>query len=243
VKFSSFRRRKICPVFKKLLGNGAQWGIKFSYKEQPKPEGLAQALILAEDFLSGSPSCLILGDNIFYGHGLPELLHSGMSIKNGALIYGYNVTDPERYGVVEFDKSFKVLDIEEKPKQPKSNFAVPGIYFYDSRAPALARSLKPSHRGELEITDLNRLYLKEGSLKVQLMGRGLAWLDTGTHDSLLEAAQYISVLEKRQGLKVGCVEEIAYREKFINREQLLALAEQLSKNEYGRYLKKIAIES
>lgn len=231
------------PLFKRLLGDGSQWGLRLSFAEQPSPDGLAQALIIAESFLNGSPSCLVLGDNIFYGHGLPELLKKASSLSSGAQIFGYPVTDPQRYGVVEFDKNNKVLSIEEKPKQPKSHFAVPGLYFYDARAPKLAKSLKPSPRGELEITDLNLLYLKEGSLKVDFMGRGYAWLDTGTHESLLEAAQFISVLQKRQGLKVGCVEEIAYRNGFIPKAQLLELATALNKNDYGQYLERIAKEN
>ena len=228
------------PLFKKLLGDGSQWGIKLQYCEQPKPEGLAQALILAEDSLAGEASCLILGDNLFYGHGLPEVLNAGAGIKDGAMVFAYYVSDPERYGVVHFDEKGRALGLEEKPKAPKSNYAVPGIYFYDARAPKIARSLKPSARGELEITDLNRVYLNEGKLQVQVMGRGFAWLDTGTHDSLLEASQFISVIEKRQGLKVGCVEEIAFRKNLISKEQLQKLAEPLSKNEYGKYLLKIA---
>jgi glucose-1-phosphate thymidylyltransferase len=231
------------PNFEKLLGNGNQWGLKISYKEQPRPEGLAQALILGEEFLAGDSCCLILGDNIFYGHGLPELLAPGTHLSKGALVFGYYVTDPERYGVVEFDSNKKAIGLEEKPKSPKSNYAVPGIYFYDGRAPSIAKKLKPSPRGELEITDLNRAYLQEGSLRVEIMGRGLAWLDTGTHDSLMEASLFISVLEKRQGLKVGCVEEIAYRGGFISKSQLLGLAAELKSNEYGRYLTKVAYES
>jgi len=228
------------PLFRKLLGDGSQWGIKFQYCEQPKPEGLAQALILAEDFLAGQPSCLILGDNLFYGHGLPDVLKAGAQIKDGAMVFAYYVNDPERYGVVHFDEKGRALGLEEKPKAPKSNYAVPGIYFYDARAPQIAKALKPSARGELEITDLNRVYLNEQKLRVQVMGRGFAWLDTGTHDSLLEASQFISVIEKRQGLKVGCVEEIAFRNGLISKEQLQKLAEPLSKNEYGKYLLKIA---
>jgi glucose-1-phosphate thymidylyltransferase len=231
------------PNFKKLLGDGSQWGLKLSYIEQPRPEGLAQALILGESFLAGESGCLILGDNIFYGHGLPEMLQRGSKMAQGAMIFGYYVTDPERYGVVEFDRDMKAVGLEEKPRQPKSNYAVPGIYFYDSRASTFAKSLKPSARGELEITDLNRCYLNEGTLRVDVMGRGLAWLDTGTHDSLIEASQFISVIEKRQGLKVGCVEEIAYRNRFIDRAKLLELAEPLAKNEYGQYLVKVAHEA
>jgi glucose-1-phosphate thymidylyltransferase len=231
------------PLFERLFGDGSQWGLKFSYQKQDKPEGLAQALILAEDFLQGSSSCLVLGDNIFHGHGLPELLKKASeSTKHGATIFAYTVQDPERYGVVDFDKNGRALSLEEKPENPKSKFAIPGIYFYDSRAPAFAKQLKPSPRGELEITDLNRVYLNEGTLSVNLMGRGFAWLDTGTHDSLLEASQFISVIEKRQGLKVGCVEEIAFRNGFIGRGQLEKLAKPLEKNEYGKYLLRIAQE-
>jgi glucose-1-phosphate thymidylyltransferase len=230
------------PNFEKLLGTGSQWGMKFQYKVQPHPGGLAQAFILGEDFLKGSPSCLVLGDNIFYGHGFSESVKKGIDVQNGALVFGYYVTDPERYGVVEFDKNGKVLNLEEKPKNPKSNYAVPGLYFYDGTASDKAKKLKPSPRGEIEITDLNKEYLKEGSLKVELLGRGMAWLDTGTHDSLLEASNFISVIEKRQGLKVGCPEEIAFRQGFISKNQLLELAERLSNNGYGKYLIKIASE-
>jgi glucose-1-phosphate thymidylyltransferase len=241
------------PLFAKLLGDGSQWGMKFTYIEQASPDGLAQAFILAEDFLAGQPSCLVLGDNIFYGAGLQRdfkkcaqtideaCKRDGANAKC-ATIFGYYVQDARRYGVVEFDENNKVLSIEEKPAQPKSNYAVPGIYFYDGRAPAFAKSLKPSARGELEITDLNLCYLREGSLNVQLMGRGVAWLDTGTHDSLIEASEFIAVIEKRQSLKVGCVEEIAFNEGFITREQLRKLGEELSKNEYGQYLLRLARE-
>ncbi len=230
------------PKFSKLLGDGSQWGIKLKFQEQARPEGLAQALILAEDFLSGDSSCLILGDNIFYGHGLTEKLTAATHLKNGALIFGYPVQDPHRYGVVDFDPSGKVLDLIEKPTHPPSSFAVPGIYFYDPTASKKAKVLKPSPRGELEITDLNKVYLKEGSLRVDLLGRGIAWLDTGTEESLLEASNFISVIEKRQGLKVGCPEEIAFRLGFINKDQLLKLASNYSKNNYGKYLNRIAQE-
>lgn len=228
------------PLFERLLGDGSDLGLSLKYQEQAAPEGLAQALILAEKFLAGSPSCLVLGDNVFHGHGLPEMLVRGAQLKQGAQIFGYYVTDPHRYGIVEFDASMRAVGIEEKPAQAKSNYAVPGIYFYDARAPSFARSLKPSPRGELEITDLNLCYLREKTLKVEVMGRGLAWLDTGTPDSLLEAAQYISVLEKRQGLKVACLEEIAYRQKFIDKAQLKKLAAAYKANNYGKYLSKIA---
>jgi glucose-1-phosphate thymidylyltransferase len=231
------------PLFRKLLGDGAQWGLRFEYIEQPSPDGLAQALILAETFLEGEPSCLILGDNIFYGSDLNrDFKKWAQELRRGATVFGYPVRDPHRYGVVEFDQNFKALSIEEKPRDPRSNYAVPGIYFYDSRAPALARTLKPSPRGELEITDLNMLYLREGTLNVQLMGRGVAWLDTGTHESLSEASDFISVIEKRQGLKVGCVEEIAYSEGFISRQQLEILGKEMAKNEYGQYLLRISQE-
>ncbi|MBS1985490.1 MAG: glucose-1-phosphate thymidylyltransferase RfbA [Bdellovibrionales bacterium] len=234
---------KDVPLFQSLLGDGSDWGLKLSYKVQPSPDGLAQALILGEEFLAGDSCCLILGDNLFYGHGFPDHLARGVSLKKGALVFGYYVTDPDRYGVVEFDAQGVAKGIEEKPKAPKSNYAVPGIYFYDGRAPAFAKALKPSPRGELEITDLNLCYLREGSLRVEKLGRGLAWLDTGTPDSLLEAAQFISVIEKRQGLKVCCPEEIAYRSGFISRDQLLTLAEQRKKSEYGKYLLKVATEA
>lgn len=230
------------PHFEKLLGDGTKLGLKLSYQEQARPEGLAQALILAENFLKGAPSCLVLGDNLFHGHGLPEILQKGAALEKGAYIFGYPVTDPQRYGIVEFDKNFHVVGLEEKPTKPKSNYAIPGIYFYDGRASAFAKSLKPSPRGELEITDLNLCYLKENTLKVELMGRGLAWLDTGTPESLLEASQFIGVIEKRQGLKVGCPEEIAYRQEFISRAQLVALAEEYKNGEYGKYLRRIASE-
>lgn len=231
------------PHFKNLLGDGQQWGMRFVYAEQAKPEGLAQALIIAEDFLEGQNSCLVLGDNIFHGHGLSEILAESAQLKKGAKIFGYYVNDPERYGVVHFDANKKALSIEEKPAKPKSHYAVPGLYFYDSRAPAFARALKPSPRGEIEITDLNLCYLREGSLSVEIMGRGFAWLDTGTHDSLLDAGQFIAALEKRQGLKVGCVEEIAFHKGFIDRKQLINLGSELSKNGYGKYLLQIAEES
>ncbi len=234
------------PRFKDLLGTGEQLGMNFTYIVQPSPDGLAQAYILAEDFLNGSPSCLVLGDNIFYGSGLhgdfKKCAQKIATENHGAAVYGYYVQDPERYGVVEFDDARKVVSIEEKPSKPKSNYAVPGIYFYDSRASAFAKALKPSPRGELEITDLNMCYLREGTLSVQLMGRGVAWLDTGTHESLIEAGEFISVIEKRQGLKVGCIEEIAYNEGFIGKEQLSKLGEEMKKNSYGQYLLKLAAE-
>ncbi|HMV77661.1 MAG TPA: glucose-1-phosphate thymidylyltransferase RfbA [Leptospiraceae bacterium] len=230
------------PLFEKLFGDGSSLGIRIEYAVQPAPEGLAQAFLIGKKFLNGEPSCLILGDNIFYGHGMIESLSDSALLQNGGIIYGYYVNDPERYGVVEFDSKGNVLSLEEKPERPKSNYAVPGIYFYDGKASEYAEQLKPSKRGELEITDLNRMYLEKKSLKVNLLGRGVAWLDTGTHESLSQAGQFIEIIEKRQGLKVGCIEEIAYRKKYITKEQLLVHAESMIKNEYGQYLKRIADE-
>ena len=224
------------PLFQKLLGDGGQWGLFLSYAEQPKPEGLAQALTIGRGFISGRPSALILGDNIFYGHDLAGLLAEAMPDDPGATVFAYRVRDPERYGVVEFDQNKKALTIEEKPRQPKSNYAVTGLYFYDHKAPDLAAGLQPSARGELEITDLNRLYLERNQLRVKVMQRGYAWLDTGTHESLLEAGQFIATLETRQGLKISCPEEIAYRNKWIDAAQLEKLALELAKNSYGQYL-------
>ncbi|WP_431323495.1 glucose-1-phosphate thymidylyltransferase RfbA [Rhizobium sp. YTU87027] len=224
------------PRFEQLLGTGEQWGLNISYAVQPSPDGLAQAFIIGERFLDGFPSALVLGDNIFYGHDLPHLLAGGMSQTQGATVFAYHVQDPERYGVVEFDNARRVISIEEKPNRPKSNYAVTGLYFYDSQAVDFAKSLTPSPRGELEITDLNRLYLSNNSLNVEVMGRGYAWLDTGTHDSLLEASQFISTLEHRQGLKVSCPEEIAFRQRWITHQQLENLALPLAKSGYGRYL-------
>lgn len=229
-------------AFRDLLGDGAQWGVRFEYAVQAQPNGIAQALIIAEAFLGGAPSALILGDNIFYGANLPELLRSAGARTEGATVFGYYVQDPERYGVVEFDAAGKVTDLLEKPARPPSNYAVTGIYFYDERAPALARSLQPSARGELEITDLNRAYLKEGALRVERLGRGTAWLDTGTHNSLLDAGVFVRIIEERQGLKVACVEEIAWRQGFIDAEQLLKLAGPLAKSGYGEYLIRIVNE-
>ncbi|MCB1142322.1 MAG: glucose-1-phosphate thymidylyltransferase RfbA [Leptospiraceae bacterium] len=231
------------PLFQELLGDGSSLGLHLEYETQPSPDGLAQAFIIGEKFLDGSSSCLILGDNIFYGHGMINSMDEATRLEKGAIIYGYYVNDPERYGVVDFDSEGKVLGIEEKPQNPKSNYAIPGIYFYDGRASEFAKSLKPSKRGELEITDLNKVYLNQEELTVKLLGRGVAWLDTGTHDSLSEASQFIEIIEKRQGLKVGCIEEIAYRKKFISREQLLKHGELLKKNNYGQYLLRIANES
>ena len=230
------------PRFKSLLGDGSQWGLNISYKVQPSPDGLAQAFILGDTFIGNDLSALVLGDNIFYGHDFNELLIKAMVREEGATVFAYHVQDPERYGVAEFDKSNKVLSLEEKPKKPKSNYAVTGLYFYDSDVIALAKSIKPSARGELEITDLNRLYLENQKLNVEVMGRGYAWLDTGTHDSLLEASQFIATLENRQGLKVSCPEEISYRRGWINASQLEKLAAPLSKNAYGQYLQRILKE-
>lgn len=227
------------PKFNALLGNGSQWGIRLFYAEQPRPEGLAQAFIIGKEFIGKNPTCLILGDNIFYGHGFPEILHRAVQIKKGGVIFGYWVRNPERYGVVEFNRSGKVLSIEEKPAKPKSNYAVPGLYFYDNDVVEIAANLKPSARGELEITDVNREYLKRGQLEVELLGRGFAWLDTGTHESLLEACNFIETIEKRQGLKVACLEEVAYRMGYINKNQVKKLAEPLNKNGYGQYLLQI----
>jgi glucose-1-phosphate thymidylyltransferase len=230
------------PGFKSLLGDGSSLGIKFSYIEQPSPDGLAQAFILGEKFIGNEPVCLILGDNIFYGHGFGDLLLKTAELKSGACVFGYYVTNPKRYGVVEFDKTKRAISIEEKPVIPRSNYAVTGLYFYDNTVVKKAKALKPSLRGELEITDLNRLYLEEGTLEVRLMGRGMAWLDTGTYESLLQAANFIATLEQRQGLKASCIEEIAYKRGFINKDQLLALAEPIRKSQYGRYLLRIASE-
>ncbi|MBN2418442.1 MAG: glucose-1-phosphate thymidylyltransferase RfbA [Deltaproteobacteria bacterium] len=224
------------PLYKRLLSDGSQWGLNFSYAEQPKPEGLAQAFIIGREFVGNENVCLILGDNIFYGHGLTGQLRNAISVKDGATVFGYWVKDPERYGVVKFDKDGKALNIEEKPAHPQSNWAVTGLYFYDNRVIDIAAGLKPSARGELEITDVNSAYLKMERLYVEKMGRGIAWLDTGTHESLMQASDFIKVIEERQGLKVSCVEEIAYRMGFIDATQLEKLAEPLLKNGYGKYL-------
>jgi glucose-1-phosphate thymidylyltransferase len=228
------------PGFRNLLGDGKSLGLTFSYKEQPSPDGLAQAFILGEEFIGNDSVCMILGDNIFYGHGFGEALLKTAELKKGACVFGYYVTDPERYGVVEFDKNRKVLSLEEKPKIPKSNYAVTGLYFYDNTVVAKAKSLKPSARGELEITDLNRVFLNEGTLEIKLMGRGMAWLDTGTYESLLQAANFIATLEQRQGLKASCIEEIAYKRGFIDRNQLIKIAEPIKNSQYGKYLLRIA---
>jgi len=227
------------PQFENLLGDGSQWGLKLSYKEQPSPDGLAQAFILGEDFIGDDLSTLILGDNIFYGHDLENLLYSANTRESGATVFAYHVNDPERYGVAEFNTDNQVISLEEKPKQPKSNYAVTGLYFYDQKVVELAKHLKPSARGELEITDLNKLYLDSNELFVEMMDRGYAWLDTGTHDSLLDASQFISTIENRQGLKVACPEEIAYRKQWITKTDLTDLAKPLMKNQYGEYLLKL----
>lgn len=224
------------PLFEKLLGDGSQWGMSFSYSEQPRPEGIAQAFVIGREFVGGGPVCLILGDNIFYGHGLPERLKLARERTEGATVFGYWVKDAQRYGVVSFDKSGKAIDIEEKPAKPKSNYAVTGLYFYDNRVLDIAENLEPSARGELEITDVNLAYLKSGDLCVQKLGRGIAWLDTGTHETLMQASGFIEAIETRQGLKVACVEEIAYRMGFIDAAQVEKLAEPLMQNSYGKYL-------
>jgi glucose-1-phosphate thymidylyltransferase len=230
------------PQFRKLFGDGSDLGLSLHYAEQAEPRGIAQAFLIAEDFIKQDTVCLVLGDNIFHGHGMPERLQRGSRLERGGLIFGYAVNDPERYGVVEFDETGKVLSIEEKPKQPKSRYAIPGIYFYDSQVASLAKTLKPSARGELEITDLNVEYLKRGDLRVELLGRGFAWLDTGTVDSLQQASTFIQVLQERQGQQVSCIEEIAYRQGFIDAGQLRRLATDLAKNGYGKYLLQILEE-
>ena len=230
------------PRFEQLLGDGSQWGIRLQYAVQPSPDGLAQAFVIGEEFLAGSPSALVLGDNIFHGHDIHELLAQADQRRSGATVFAYHVHDPERYGVAEFDATGKVLSLEEKPTQPKSNYAVTGLYFYDASVVELAKNLQPSPRGELEITDLNRLYLEQGRLNVEIMGRGYAWLDTGTHDSLLDAGQFIATLERRQGLKIACPEEIAWRQHWIDAAQLQQLAQPLAKNGYGQYLLRVLNE-
>lgn len=230
------------PRFESLLGDGSSWGIDITYCVQPSPDGLAQAFILGRDFINGAPSALVLGDNIFYGHDFQRLLSSANNKTSGATVFAYHVTDPERYGVVDFDNQQKALSIEEKPKLPKSNYAVTGLYFYDNQVCDIAAAIKPSPRGELEITDVNAQYLRQQQLQVEIMGRGYAWLDTGTHDSLLDASQFIATLEKRQGLKVACPEEIAYRAGWITADQLEKMARPLMKNSYGQYLKKLLNE-
>ena len=224
------------PLFKKLLKDGSQLGINFSYKAQPKPEGLAQAFVIGKEFIGDDPVCLILGDNIFQGYNLPTILKRAVNTETGGLIFGYRVRDPERYGVVDFDKNGNVIGIEEKPTKPKSRYAVPGLYVYDNDVIEIARNLKPSPRGELEITDVNMAYLKEGRLKVELLGRGFAWLDTGTHEALQQASSFIQAIQERQGVRISCVEEIAFRLGYISDDELTALANDMQKNEYGRYL-------
>lgn len=228
------------PLFKRLLGDGSQFGIQLEYAKQPKPEGLAQAFIIGEKFIAGSPVSLILGDNIFYGHGMTGLLSESSKLKSGATIFGYTVKDPERYGVAEIDAAGVVKSIEEKPLKPKSNYAVTGLYFYDEKVVEIAKSIKPSHRGELEITSVNQAYLEKGELKLEILGRGTAWLDTGTHQSLLEASNFIATLENRQGLRIACLEEIAFKRGWINRDQLIANASLIEKSDYGKYLLELA---
>lgn len=230
-------------LFQRLLGDGSQWGLAIDYAVQPSPDGLAQALTIGEQFLNGSPSVLILGDNIFYGHSLHKKLAAADARENGATVFAYRVRDPERYGVAEFSKDGKVWSLEEKPTLPKSNYAVTGLYFYDEYAPSYAKQIKPSHRGELEITDLNKVYLQKQQLNVEYLSRGYAWLDTGTHESLLEAHQFVQAIEHRQGLKIACPEEIAFRKGWINKSALKALAQPMLKNSYGQYLMQIIMES
>ena len=230
------------PAFQRLLGDGASWGIKFSYAEQTEPRGLADAFLVGREFIDGERVCLILGDNIFFGHGLNELMQQASALKKGAIIFAYPVQDPERYGVVKFDEKGKVIHLEEKPKKPQSNYAVTGLYFYDERVVEFAQALKPSKRGEIEITDLNRMYLEKEELQVISFGRGIAWLDAGTHESLLQAANFVQAVEDRQGLMISSPEEIAYRQGFIDRDQLHALAKKMGSNGYGRYLLRLADE-
>ena len=230
------------PLFKQLLGDGSEWGISLTYKVQEKPNGLAEAFILGADFIGDDSVCLILGDNIYYGSGLSKLVQEAAQKTDGATVFGYHVNDPERFGVVDFDSNMKALSIEEKPENPKSNYAVTDLYFYDNTVVEKAKNLKPSDRGELEITDINKLYLDEGKLDVKLMGRGYAWLDTGTHDSMMEAASFIATIQKRQNLKVACLEEIAYRMGYISKEKLVELAQPMKKNDYGQYLLRLAKE-
>jgi len=227
------------PLFRALLGDGSQYGISLEYAEQPRPEGLAQAFLIGERFLNGGSACLVLGDNLFYGQGLPTLLHQSAAQTSGATIFGYRVKDPERYGVVEFNSQQQVLSLEEKPRSPKSDYAVVGLYFYDAQITEVARQVRPSWRNELEITDVNNFYLQQGTLRCETLGRGMAWLDTGTHESLLEAGNFIAAIESRQGLKIACLEEIAYEEGYIGREQVLEQAQRLEKTEYGAYLKRL----
>ncbi len=227
------------PTFRRLLGSGEKWGMKFAYVEQPEPRGLAEAFLLDKEFIGGEPVCLILGDNIFFGHDMPQSLREASQLTEGAQVFAYEVQDPERYGVVEFDENFTALSLEEKPKQPKSNYAIPGLYFYDHHVVEYAENLEPSGRGELEITDLNRIYLEKGMLKVGVMGRGVAWLDAGQPASLLQAAQFVQAIEERQGMMVSCVEEIAYRRGFISLDQLQDLVDEMGDNHYRRYLQRM----
>ena len=231
------------PRFEQLLGDGARWGLNISYAVQASPDGLAQAFLIGEDFIGNDLSALVLGDNIYHGHDFQDLLSSAMAREQGGSVFAYHVQDPERYGVVEFDSQGKAISLEEKPLKPKSNYAVTGLYFYDRQVVDIAKSIQPSPRGELEITDLNRVYLEQGNLSVEIMGRGYAWLDTGTHESLLEASQFIATLENRQGLKVACPEEVAFRQRWISAEQLETLAAPLAKNGYGKYLKRLLVET
>jgi glucose-1-phosphate thymidylyltransferase len=230
------------PLFKNLLGDGSDLGLKLEYREQPSPDGLAQAFLIGESFLGNDSACLVLGDNIFYGYNFSSQLEQANQLKKGSVVFGYYVNDPHRYGVVDFDDQGRVLSIEEKPKEPKSNYAVTGLYFYDNTVVEKAKRIKPSPRGELEITDLNKLYLEEGSLQVKLLGRGMAWLDTGTHESLIRASTFVESIEERQGLKIACLEEISFRKGYISKGKLLGLAKPLLKNQYGQYLVKVANE-
>jgi glucose-1-phosphate thymidylyltransferase len=230
------------PLFERLLGDGSQWGLSFSYAEQPRPEGLAQAFLIGEEFIGNDPVCMVLGDNIFYGHGFSGMLKSADARTSGGTVFAYPVLDPERYGVVEFDENGKALSLEEKPARPKSNYAVPGLYFYDNRVVEMVKDQKPSARGELEITCLNQRYLEQGELNVEILGRGFAWLDTGTHESLQEAGNYVETIEKRQGLKIACIEEIAWSKGFIDSAQMKKLGTELSKNGYGQYLLRLLAE-
>jgi glucose-1-phosphate thymidylyltransferase len=228
------------PGFKQLLGDGSQWGLRFGYAEQPEPRGLADAFLVGREFIGDSPVCLMLGDNILYGQGLGSVLEECAKLEEGAIIFGYKVNDPQRYGIVEFAQDGRVLSLEEKPARPKSSFAIPGIYFYDSQVVSLAEKLKPSARGEIEITDLNRIYMEKGQLKARMFGRGVAWLDAGTHESLLQASMFIEAIQQRQGLMISCPEEIAYRKGYITREQLCDLGNSLASNSYGEYILEIA---